>query len=182
MLHGLAGLIVKARYIKKIEAEIKEHFGVKHVFLVSSGKAALALILLALKSIISRQEVLIPAYTCFSVPSAIIKADLKVSLCDVDSNTLDFNFDLLKKSLNHRTLAVVPTHLLGLPSDIYRIKTLCREKGVFVVEDTAQAMGGKYKGKMLGTLGDVGFFSLGRGKNITCGSGGDNFNQFRPDR
>jgi len=172
ILHGLAGLIVRDRFIKKVETEIKEHFDVKHVFLVSSGKAALALILVALKSLMPRQEVLIPAYTCFSVPSAIIKAGLKVSLCDIDSNTLDFNYGMLKQTLTHRTLAVVPTHLLGLPSDVDRVKDLCREKGAYVVEDAAQAMGGRSKGKMLGTIGDVGFFSLGRGKNITCGSGG----------
>jgi dTDP-4-amino-4,6-dideoxygalactose transaminase len=52
------------------------------------------------------------------------------------------------------------------------ITSLCKERGVFVVEDAAQAMGGTYNGKKLGTIGDVGFFSLGRGKNITCGSGG----------
>jgi len=172
ILHGLAGLIVTGRYTKEIEAEVKEYFGVKHVFLVSSGKAALALILVALKSLMPRQEVLIPAYTCFSVPSAIIKADLKVSLCDIDSNTLDFDYAMLKQTLTHRTLAVVPTHLLGLPSDVDRVKDICREKGAYVVEDAAQAMGGRSRGKMLGTIGDVGFFSLGRGKNITCGSGG----------
>jgi dTDP-4-amino-4,6-dideoxygalactose transaminase len=53
-----------------------------------------------------------------------------------------------------------------------RINSISKNKGIFVVEDVAQAMGGSYQGKKLGTLGDVGFFSLGRGKNITCGSGG----------
>lgn len=59
---------------------------------------------------------------------------------------------------------------------------LCRERGTYVVEDAAQVMGGTYKGKKLGTLGDVGFFSLGRGKNITCGSGGNYYYEFGPDR
>src|SRR5918996_838299 len=63
-------------------------------------------------------------------------------------------------------------HLFGVPSDIERIRTLCRARGIFVVEDAAQAMGAEFNGRKLGTGADVGIFSLGRGKNITCGSGG----------
>jgi dTDP-4-amino-4,6-dideoxygalactose transaminase len=67
---------------------------------------------------------------------------------------------------------VVPNHLFGIPSDLDRILRLCRSRGAYLVEDAAQAMGGSYHGRKLGTVGDVGFFSLGRGKNVTCGSGG----------
>ena len=81
LLHGLSGIFMGYKYRGKIEGEIKRYFGVKHVFLASSGKAALAVILLALKSLSNKKEVLISAYTCFSVPSAIVKAGLKVSLC-----------------------------------------------------------------------------------------------------
>lgn len=173
LLHGLAGIFNGKKYIKKFENEIKNYFDVRHVFLVSSGKAALTLILMALKSLSpSRGEVLIPAYTCFSVPSSIVKAGLKVSLCDMDLSTLDFNYKLLKEAINENTLCVIPNHLFGLPSNMDSLNSLCKNKGIFIVEDAAQAMGGTYKGKMLGTIGDVGFFSLGRGKNITCGSGG----------
>jgi dTDP-4-amino-4,6-dideoxygalactose transaminase len=66
----------------------------------------------------------------------------------------------------------MPDHLFGIPSDMDRIMDLCKKRGVFVVEDAAQAMGGDHKGRRLGMIGDVGFFSLDRGKNITCGSGG----------
>ncbi|MFZ3137488.1 MAG: DegT/DnrJ/EryC1/StrS family aminotransferase [Thermodesulfovibrionales bacterium] len=173
ILYGIAGLFIGKRYIKKIESEIKSYFGVNHVFLVSSGKAGLTLILQALKSLHpERNEVLIPAYTCFSVPSSIIKAGLKVSLCDIDPSTLDFNYELLEKSVSKKTLCIIPTHLFGIPSDVERILNICKDKAIPVVEDAAQAMGGKYNGELLGTIGDVGFFSLGRGKNITCGSGG----------
>ena len=172
LLHGLSGIFMGYKYRGKIEGEIKRYFGVKHVFLASSGKAALAVILLALKSLSNKKEVLISAYTCFSVPSAIVKAGLKVSLCDINPSTFDFDYNLLKKAINKDTLCVMPNHLFGIPADMDKINSLCKNKGVFVVEDAAQAMGASYKGKKLGTLGDVGFFSLGRGKNITCGSGG----------
>ncbi len=167
------GIFRGRAYLKNREKELKDYFGVRHLFLVSSGKAALTVILQALKSLSpEKHEVLIPAYTCFSVPSAIVKAGLKVSLCDIDASAFDFNYELLGEAVHEDTLCVVPAHLFGMPSDIDRINALCREKGIFVVEDAAQAMGGSYKGKKLGTLGDVGFFSMGRGKNITCGSGG----------
>lgn len=172
LLYGVAGIFFGQKYINRLEGELREYFGAKHVFLVSSGKAALTLILKALNSLDPRREALIPAYTCFSVPSAIVKAGLRVSLCDIDPEAFDFDYKLLEQTINNETLCVIPCNLFGIPSDIDRIKNLCRERGVFVVEDAAQAMGGTYKGKMLGTIGDVGFFSLGRGKNITCGSGG----------
>ncbi len=169
---GWAGLFAPRARLAHLEAEIGEYFGVRHVFLVSSGKAALVLILRALASLSPRKKVLIPDYTCFSVPSAIRKAGLTVSPCDIDPETLDFNYTLLKEALDDRTLCVVPTHLFGLPADVARVRALAQAQQVFVVEDAAQAMGERCNGQLLGTLGDVGFLSLGRGKSITCGSGG----------
>ena len=172
LLRGLGGVFSGYYSKRKIESELKEHFRVNHVFLVSSGKAALTLILLALKKLSSRNQVLIPAYTCFSVASAIVKAQLQVALCDVDPRSLDFDRSTLKETLNGHTLCVIPTHLFGIPAEMDSLMDLCKGKGIFVVEDVAQAMGGHYRGRQLGTIGDVGFFSLGRGKSITCGSGG----------
>ncbi|MBZ0155104.1 MAG: DegT/DnrJ/EryC1/StrS family aminotransferase [Alphaproteobacteria bacterium] len=173
VLHGIAGLVRGPRSRRRREAELREYFGVRHVFLVSSGKAALTLVLRALKRIApEKSEVLIPAYTCFSVPAAIARAGLKVALCDIDPSTFDFDYRHFGNAVNDATLCVVPSHLFGIPSDMDRINDLCRRKGVFVIEDAAQAMGGTYRGKKLGTIGDAGFFSLGRGKNVTCGSGG----------
>jgi dTDP-4-amino-4,6-dideoxygalactose transaminase len=171
--HGLMGVFFGKNYTNRLENEIKEYFGVRYVFLVSSGKAALFLILKALKKISPKKDkVLIPAYTCFSVPSAVIRAGLKVSLCDINPETMDFNYDMLEETITKDTLCVIPCNLFGISSDIDRLNKLCRDRNLFVVEDVAQAMGGTYNGKLLGTIGDVGFFSLGRGKNITCGSGG----------
>jgi dTDP-4-amino-4,6-dideoxygalactose transaminase len=144
----------------------------KHVFLVSSGKAALFLILTALKSIDGRRKVIIPAYTCYSVPSAVVKAGLTVAPCDVTPETLDFDFEKLHDAIDDDALCIISTHLFGIPSDTDRIRKVCEGRGVFLVEDAAQAMGVAIGGNKLGTCGDVAFFSLGRGKNITCGSGG----------
>lgn len=174
LIHGLTGWVLDKMYLTNVEATLKTYFAVKHVFLVSSGKASLTVILKALKSLAppGRDQVLIPAYTCFSVPSAIMRAGLKVSLCDIDPVTFDFDARLLEQAVSERTLCIIPDHLFGIPADMGKISAFCMTKGVFLVEDAAQAMGGTYGSAKLGTLGDVGFFSLGRGKNLTAGSGG----------
>jgi perosamine synthetase len=170
--HGVLGILSPARAVRALEEELRRHFAVRYVFLVSSGTAALTLTLMALRSLSARPGVVIPAYTCFSVPAAILKAGLNPVLCDISPATFDFDHALLEPTLNGDTLAVVAHHLFGVPSDIERIRALCRARGIFVVEDAAQAMGVEHQGRQLGTVGDVGIFSLGRGKNITCGGGG----------
>lgn len=171
LLHGFHGIVTR-KSPARLEREIKEYFGKKHVFLVSSGKAALFLILSSLKRLTGKKKVIIPAYTCFSVPSAVRMAGLEIVLCDVRPETLDYDYFQLRKLVDDDTLCILSTHLFGIPSDVVKIRSLFGDKRIFIVEDAAQAMGGLDDDQQLGTLGDVGFFSLGRGKNITCGSGG----------
>ena len=106
------------------------------------------------------------------MPAAVISAGLRPILCDINPSTFDFDHEQLEATLNDNTLCVVAHHLFGIPSDIERVKKTCQARGVAVIEDAAQAMGVECGGRKLGTMGDVGVFSLGRGKNITCGSGG----------
>ena len=172
LIRAASSLWGGAKHRARLIQELKAKFSAREVFLVSSGKAALTVILKGLAAPSRRRRVIIPAYTCFSVPSAIVKAGLEVVLCDVEPETLDFNFTELEGLINEDVLCVVPTHLFGRPADVDRVKRLCEGKGIAVVEDAAQAMGGQSGGQLLGTLGDVAFFSLGRGKNLTCGTGG----------
>jgi dTDP-4-amino-4,6-dideoxygalactose transaminase len=171
---GVAGFIRGGTTVERFEKELRGYFGVRHCFAVSSGKAALVLILQALKELLpERDEVLIPAYTCYSVPSSIVRAGLKVRLCDMAPDSLDFDFGRLVEQLeNPRILCVMPTHLFGLPADVERVRNLINHRGIFVVEDAAQTMGGERAGRKLGTLGDVGLFSLGRGKAFSTVEGG----------
>ncbi len=174
IVSGIAGFFQGERIVKRFEDELKSFYQVRYCFAVSSGKAALVFILQALHEIYpERNEVLIPAYTCYSVPSAIIRAGFKVRLCDMAQGTLDFDFDRLKEELDSpRLLCVIPTHLFGMPADVERVKTLISKRDIFVLEDAAQAMGGEWNGKKLGTLGNVGLFSLGRGKAFSTLEGG----------
>lgn len=178
ILAGFKGLFKGERELSRFRLELKDYFGVQHCFLLSSGKAALTIILEALHDLNpERDEVLIPAYTCFSVPSAIVRAGLKVRLCDIGEDTFDFDHDRLLESLTCETkagklLAVLPTHLFGFPADVDGIKELLTDPLVAIVEDAAQALGCFRGEKKLGTLGDVGFFSLGRGKAVSTVEGG----------
>ena len=178
---GLKGLIRGPKEINRFESELKAHYNVKHCFLLSSGKAALTIILKALHELYpEKNEVLIPAYTCYSVPSAILKAGLKIKLCDINPGTLDFDFDQLKKILSpsnttntkNSILAVIPTDLFGLPADVDQVRKINKDDKISIIEDAAQAMGGTLNKKKLGTLGDAGFFSLGRGKAFSTIEGG----------
>ncbi len=176
IVHGLSGILRGQAEVERFRKELKDVYGVRHAYLVSSGKAALALILQALKDLKPDQdEVLVPAYTCYSVPSAIVRAGLKARLCDIDPETLDFDFQALPKAIQasgRHLLAVVPVHLYGLLADIDRLKTLVDPNNVFVIEDAAQAMGGFDSATKPGTLGDAALFSLGRGKSLSSVQGG----------
>jgi dTDP-4-amino-4,6-dideoxygalactose transaminase len=167
---GFAGLLGGRRRLERFERELKEHFGVKHCFLVSSGQAAFTLILRVLKQLSpDRDEVLIPAFTCYSVPASIVRAGLRIRLCDVRPDRLDFDLSAIPAA---KVLAAVPTHLFGLPADVTGLRKRLLDPGVAIVEDAAQAMGEECEEGKLGTLGDVGFFSLGRGKALSCVEGG----------
>jgi perosamine synthetase len=169
----LRALCNSAGELERLEEELSDYFGTPHVFLLSSGKAALTILLRSLATMRpERRQVVVPAYTCYSVPSAVLKAGLDIVPCDLEPGTTGFDLGQLREKISDRTLCVISTHLFGIPEDMDTVRSLARGKGCFVVEDTAQAMGGLYRGELLGTLGDAGIFSLDRGKNITCGGGG----------
>jgi dTDP-4-amino-4,6-dideoxygalactose transaminase len=154
--------------------ELQEYFNRRHCYLFSSGKAALTVVLLALKRLHpGRDRVLIPAFTCYSVPSAIVRAGLKVTLCDVEPGTFDFNSGQLMSCLDDpRLLCVVPTHLYGSVADIPHLRQLLQGRPLPIIEDAAQAMGATWNGNRLGTAGDISLFSLGRGKALSTVEGG----------
>ena len=172
MVYGVAGAIRRRRAIASLEADLTRAFHVRHVFTMSSGTAALVVTLTALKSLSPRREVVIPAFTCFSVAAAVVRAGLRPVLCDVDADTFDFDQTRLGETVSRRTLCVIAHHLFGIPAAIQATRRTCEREGAFLVEDAAQAMGVEAGGRRLGTIGDAGIFSFGRGKSVTCGSGG----------
>ena len=149
-----------------------ERLGIQNLFFVSSGRAAFTVLLKALQQCLGRREVVIPAYTCFSLPSAVARAGLVMRLCDVDPKTLDLDLNALGRLDLAKALCIVPSGLYGMPGDLVGLEVTARSFGTFLVDDAAQCLGATQEGRPCGTFGDAGFYSLGRGKGITTMGGG----------
>lgn len=158
---------------QSLRSEVKQRFGARHVFFATSGRAGLSASLRAMHTLCpQRDEVLLPAFTSFSVPSAVVNAGLKVGLYDLDPRTLAPDLASLEKAISRKTLCVVACHLFGYPLDLHVLRELCRVHGAALLDDAAQAMGARAGADLAGTMGDAGLFSLSRGKNITAVDGG----------
>jgi len=151
-----------------------DYLQVKYCILGNSGRAVLYLLLEVLKrkNEESRDEVLVPGYTCYSVAASVAKAGLKIRVYDIDPQTLCPDPDSLRRSASSRTLAIVHQHLFGIPTSIDGLKEIAQHTGAHLVEDAAQGLGGTLNGRPLGTMGDFGFYSFGCGKSLPVGCGG----------
>ncbi len=146
---------------------------VKHIFGTSSGRAALWLALTSLHRLHpDRDVVAIPAYTCFSVPAAVVRAGLKIYPVEIDMETLGFDANHLAAVPEEKLLCIVPCNLFGFPDDVSALREAARAKGAFVLDDAAQALGSTRDGRLAGTRGDIGIYSLGRGKSMGSVAGG----------
>ncbi len=156
----------------RFKAVLREFFGVRHVELLSSGRAALTVVLKALAAIYGKSEIIIPDYTCFTVPSAVVKAGLRVAAVDVKAETLELDPDALSGAMTKETLAVVAVHPFGIPAEMEQIERISLDLGVPLIEDAAQAMGAKTGARRAGTFGTAAIISFGRGKPMTTINGG----------
>jgi len=156
--------------------DIKGYLGSRNVFYLSSGRAALWLYLKALSLFKpERKEVIVPAYTCPSIVSAVLKAGLRPVLCDNNLDDFGYAPREFENRLGKQTLAAIVVHLYGVPARISTLQELCRSNGTSLVEDAAQAFGNAFPDEQnvkLGMKGDAGFYSFGRGKPISILHGG----------
>jgi 8-amino-3,8-dideoxy-alpha-D-manno-octulosonate transaminase len=156
--------------VQAFEQRFAEILGTPHCLAVSSGTAALLCGLVGL-GLGPGDEVILPAYTYISSAAAIINVRAVPVIAEVDDSlTLD-PADVERKITPH-TRAIMPVHMRGVPSQMDALLDIAKRHGLAVIEDTAQACGGSYHGQRLGTLGDVGCFSLQHYKIITTGEGG----------
>ena len=156
------------------EEDIRRFLGVEYCRLFSSGRAALFRLLVSLKQRAGagRNQVLIPGFTCYSVPAAIVKAGLEIRCYDLDPRTFWPDMASVKALAGEKTLAIIGQHLFGIPTPMADLKIVAADTGAWLVEDAAQALGGTYEGKALGALGDFAILSFGRGKPLPLGKGG----------
>ena len=170
--YAIKALIDPVGTVENFISTLAENTGNPNCFLTSSGRSALAIILMTLKKGSNRSKVILPAYTCPTVAQAVLRAGLKPVFCDVSPTTLDMDRNSLSELLDQEVLAVIPTHLYGLAQDISDLVQIGRELEIYVIEDAAQAFGASVNEQMVGNAGDFGFYSLGRGKCIPTGHGG----------
>jgi perosamine synthetase len=159
----------------RLEHEAARRFGVPHVQATSTGRAGVTLLLQALRAVAGgagRDELIVPSYTCFSVAASAVKAGLKVRVADVRADTLDFDLDGLEALDTSRALAIVATNLYGLPNALTPLEAFARRRGIFVIDDAAQAMGATEGGRLAGARGDAGILSFDKGKNVSAIDGG----------
>ncbi|MBN1826808.1 MAG: DegT/DnrJ/EryC1/StrS family aminotransferase [Candidatus Eisenbacteria bacterium] len=158
---------------ERLVRSLEEIFPGRRAFPVSSGRAALTLLLDACRRVRpGRDRVAVGAYTCWSVPAAVSRAGLKVQPVDLDPADLDFREEALRGIDGDRILAIVTHHLFGHPNRLVRLEALAREWGAFLIDDAAQGFGAAPPGKTAGAAGEGGLLSFGRGKAIPALGGG----------
>ena len=154
----------------EFERAFAARMGCRHALAVNSGTSALIAALVA-AGIGPGDEVIVPAYTFFASVSAIVVAKAVPVIVDIDES-LTISPEAIEKAITPRTKAILPVHMLGLNCKMDRIMEIAKKHKLIVIEDTAQACGGQYKGRSLGTWGDFGCISLDAYKVIGTGEGG----------
>lgn len=155
---------------KELEAAICETFGSKYAQLTSSGTSALTTAMSAL-GIGYGDEVITPAFTFVASFEAVLSVGAVPVLVDVD-DTLTLDPAAVRKAITPKTKAIMPVHMCGSMADLDALQTICKEHNLILIEDACQSIGGSYKGKMLGSIGDAGTFSFDFVKTMTCAEGG----------
>ena len=155
---------------KELEEAICKTFGSKHAQLVSSGTAALTTAICAL-GIGYGDEVILPSFTFVASFEAVLSVGAVPVFVDVD-DTLTLDPDAVRNAITSKTKCIMPVHMCGSMADMDALQAICREHNLVLLEDACQSIGGTYKGKKLGTIGDAGTFSFDFVKTITCAEGG----------
>jgi len=156
--------------VAHFEALFAQMTGARHVLAVNSGTSALIAGLIALE-VGHGDEVLVPAYTYIATAAAVLAVGALPVLVEVDAS-LSIDPGDMERKVTDRTAAVIPVHMRGVPCDMHRVMAVARRHRIAVLEDCAQANGGTYGGRHLGTLGDAGIFSFQHYKIAACGEGG----------
>lgn len=168
--YGAPGVDGFQAKVATFEREMAERLGHKHVVATSSGTGSLQCCLAAL-GIGAGDEVIVPGYTFIASISTVILANAIPVLAEIDES-LTIDPTKIEALITPRTKAIIPVHMLGNPCDMDAIMAIARKHNLYVIEDCCQAVGAMYKGRHLGTIGDIGAYSLNVFKTITAGDGG----------
>jgi perosamine synthetase len=166
-----SGWLTTGAKAKEFESDFRNFVGSSHAVAVNSGTAALHLALAAI-GITAGDEVILPTMTFAATAEVVLYLGARPVLVDCEPDTLNMDPDRLAAALTPKTKAIMPVHFGGQSCDMDRILEFARAHGLKVIEDAAHALPARYRGQMIGTLGDITCFSFYATKTITTGEGG----------
>ncbi len=161
----------KGGFIKKFEKNFKKKFNYKFASVTTNGTTALHLALLAL-DIKKSDEVIVPNLTYVAPVNAVKYMGAKPVLTDVNSKTWLMDIDEIKKKINYKTKAIILVHLYGSSYNFKEINKIKKKYNIKIIEDCAEAIGTKFEGDYVGSIGDISTFSFYGNKTISTGEGG----------
>lgn len=167
-----SGAYINGPYTKKLEERLKEYLNVKHVIGVANGTDALVITLKSL-GIKEGDEVITTPFTFFATAEAISMVGAKPVFVDVRLEDFNIDSEKIEIAITDKTKAIMPVHIFGTPANMDKINEIAQRYSLYVIEDACQAIGAKYKEKMVGSIGDAACFSFFPTKNLgTYGDGG----------
>lgn len=161
----------KGEYVAEFEQKYADLMGARRCLATASGTTAL-LVALHVLGVDAGDEVLVSPYTFIATYNSIFINKALPVFVDSDPETFLIDPSKIEEKITDRTTAILPVHIYGLPVDMDKVNNLAKKHNLKVVEDACQAWLGEYKGKKLGTLGDLGCFSFQNSKNLPTGEGG----------
>jgi len=168
--HGFEAMRKGVFRVREFESAMAKKVDVRYAQAVSSGSAALRVAIESI-GIEPGDQVIIPAFTYVATAEAVLQSGAELVIVDID-NTFTMDPIALEAAITPKTRMVIPVHMMGAPADLKKVNGIARKFDIKVIEDSAQAVGGSFGGKKLGTIGDLGCFSFDAGKVMNTGEGG----------
>ena len=162
------------KYVREFEKKFADVVGATEAVAVSSGTDAVALALAVLYDFGAERgdEIIVPALSFVATGNAILQAGFRPVFVDIDRKSLNIDPSRIESAITDRTRAIIPVHLMGKPAEMDAVNRIARQNNLYVIEDAAEAHGAVYKGRKIGTLGDMAAFSLYVAHIITTVEGG----------
>ena len=155
----------------RLEREFADCFGQKHGIAHCNGTATMQSALMA-AGVGVGDEVIVPTFTVFSTPAAVLHCNAVPVIVDVEPDAWTISVDAIREHITPQTRAIIPVSICGLPADLDPIMELTGEHDLVVIEDNAQCVGRSYNGRIAGSIGHFASFSFQSSKTLTCGDGG----------
>jgi len=181
--------ITMSTYTSKFEKKFAKYVGSKYALMVNSGSSANLLAVSALcnplrnRNLKRGDEILIPSLCWSTSLWPLVQYGLKIKFVDINKDNLNICLKDLKNKITNKTKGLMLIHVLGLSTNMNQLKSICQKYKLFLIEDTCESLGTKFKNKNLGTFGQFGTYSFYYSHQITCGEGGmivcDNYQDYK---